>query len=1000
MRDSRPRELLATVLFLLSCASGFQIRAGGTGLNTVVIVNQNSAQSCELGNYFCERRQVPPDNVLRIAWPGGNISWTSNEFQMVLLAPLLDMLASRQLTGQVDYAVLSMDIPFQTVYGTKINSTTSALFYGLKDDSGAHWRDVTNSYCASETIFRQAAPASAPGYSFLASMITANSLTQAKQVVDQGVTGDRTFPTQPAILAKSSDPVRNVRYHAFDNAIFNCRVRGDYSVVRTNADTPGGLTNLLGYQTGLASFSISPNAFVAGAMADSLTSFGGIIFGPNSQTTLLAFINAGAAGSYGTVTEPSSSTQKFPDPQDYFYQSRGFSLAECYYQGLYAPYQGLVVAEPLAAPFAQRASARWTGIASNAVLSGTAQLGLVVQATDAAHPIQQIDLFVDGKYSQTLTNLAPCPGNVLSLALNGYPISYTVPTDASISTVAKDLTALLNASATTNLTRVIASLHGDRIELRAAATNAQASPFFFADTEPTNSSSAYYRVRYLPGPISPQLSAMGRASDGTFRLHVETPTAMGYVIQATTDFAAWVPIFTNATGAPLDFVDGAAAAYPKRFYRVAATAPDPRPSLTPVGPSVSGGFKLRAASSSATPYAIEASTNLVDWTFVYTNQSGGTIDFVDASAKDLERRFYRAVVLTPALPGLAVVGGPNVGGTLIQLDAAAQSYVVLESSDLVHWAPIFTNLTVGQFQTTAGSSPGSADTLTTFVNASRGAFLNSTANGLRGFKLSGTPTPGAWLQLGVTKTNGTLVSLSVTNQSVSATLVDLAQRLTGLINSSPDLQGRDGLIAEDVTSGAFGTVAFNLSARGAGLAAAAIQVQLSASLGLGANPPSQVRLDADLSDLQPRNHLYVTTGARRVALTFPLDTTTLADGFHELTAVAYEGSHVRTQTRVTVPVQIQNSPLAATLTFLDAGQTAPVQGTYHAQVVANTNSVSVINLYSTGGVLGTVTNQSTATFTVEGAYLGAGLHPFYAVVLTGDGMGYRTPIQRVRLVGP
>ena len=74
----------------LSCMSGFQVRAGGSGLNTVVIVNQNSTNSSELGNYFCERRQVPPENVLRIAWPGDNISWSSGDFQTNLLSPLLD----------------------------------------------------------------------------------------------------------------------------------------------------------------------------------------------------------------------------------------------------------------------------------------------------------------------------------------------------------------------------------------------------------------------------------------------------------------------------------------------------------------------------------------------------------------------------------------------------------------------------------------------------------------------------------------------------------------------------------------------------------------------------------------------------------------------------------------------------------------------------------------------------------------------------------------------
>src|ERR1039457_2593052 len=39
--------------------------AGGSGLNIVVVVNQHSTNSVQLGNYYCEQRQVPPQNVLK-----------------------------------------------------------------------------------------------------------------------------------------------------------------------------------------------------------------------------------------------------------------------------------------------------------------------------------------------------------------------------------------------------------------------------------------------------------------------------------------------------------------------------------------------------------------------------------------------------------------------------------------------------------------------------------------------------------------------------------------------------------------------------------------------------------------------------------------------------------------------------------------------------------------------------------------------------------------------
>ena len=69
-------------------------------------------------------------------------------------------------------------------------------------------------------------------------------------------------------------------------------------------------------------------------------------------------------------------------------------------------------------------------------------------------------------------------------------------------------------------------------------------------------------------------------------------------------------------------------------------------------------------------------------------------------------------------------------------------------------------------------------------------------------------------------------------------------------------------------------------------------------------------------------------------------------------------------------------------------------------MTANTDTVSAISLYSTGGLLGTVSSQSTVTFAFEGLSLGAGLHPFYALVQTAGGQQYRTATQWVRLVNP
>ena len=227
------RRILAWCVFALCCASGFKSLAGGSGLNTVVIVNQASSNSCEVGNYFCERRQVPPGKRPPHQLAGLEYLLDHQRFPNRPADPsLLNMLAAGQLTNQIDYIVLSTDIPFQTSLGLAVNSTTSILFYGSRQgENGSNVLGVTNSYAASEAAFPQAAPVGAPGSSFLCAMITADSVADAEQLVDQGVNGNAAYPQQPVVLAKSSDTTRNIRFYTFDNAIFNVNILGVSSIL-------------------------------------------------------------------------------------------------------------------------------------------------------------------------------------------------------------------------------------------------------------------------------------------------------------------------------------------------------------------------------------------------------------------------------------------------------------------------------------------------------------------------------------------------------------------------------------------------------------------------------------------------------------------------------------------------------------------------------------------------------------------------------------------------
>ncbi len=772
---------------LISLLASGRLWAGGSGLNVIVVVNQNSTNSLQLGNDYCELRGVPPQNVLRLnGWTGGSINWSPADFTAKLLNPLQDMIARRGLARQSLFVLLSMDIPYRVTDGTGQNSTTSALFYGFKTNgapvvgiaSCSLPDNSSNSYAFSELPFSQAPPNTANTNSFLAMMLTDTNLAGAENILRRSVVADCTYPTQTVYLAKTSDSARNVRFQAFDNAIFENQVVGNNAVQRMNGNATT-FTNLFGLLTGLASFSLKSNAFVAGALGDSLTSYGGYILENGGQTPSLAFLEAGAAGSYGTVVEPCNYTQKFPDPADYFYQARGFSLAEAYYQSVLNPFQGLMVGEPLVAPFARPGKAEWGSLTNGTVLTGLAALNLNFSAAATNLPLAQADLFVDGTFSQTLTNLPPAAGNTISVTLNGHAIHYTVPANATLAGVSAGLTAALNEQ--TNLTQVLAFPVGDRIELQSLA--------------------------------------------------------------------------------------------------------------------------------------------LAD-------------------------------------PG--------------------------------------SNVTV-----TTSLAMGSAASLTTCLTAARPAFLDSVATGYQVVTIYKAPVAGDWLQFIFIKTNGTEVSVGVTNASAGSSLSTFAQNLVSQINANPALQAADGAVAADFYGGSIDgwpAVQFFLYARSPGWPASQIQAQLSTGTNLATSATGFNPLADNVSDLRPRNHLYLASGTNWLAIQAACDTTLLPDGYHEFTAVAYEGTSVATQTRVVRTVQVQNSSLAATLTTLPVGTNVTLGQPWQFIVAANATNITRIELFSTGGSVAVATNQAVVTFVVSPKDLGLGLHPFYALVTDSSGHRYQTQTVWYRVI--
>jgi uncharacterized protein (TIGR03790 family) len=201
-----------------------------------------------------------------------------------------------------------------------------------------------------------------------AMMLGAADLPAAQALISRGLAADGlltagrggkpgTRVTGNVWLVRTDDAFRNVRYGDFEAlarqslAGANFRLRDNAAGGSANAVT--GQADVLAYWTGLDQVpGITGNSYLPGAVADHLTSYGGLLPNGLGQTTVLQWLAAGVTGSYGTVEEPCNFAEKFPRASVMLrHYSRGQTLIEAYWKSVQWPGQGLFVGEPLARPW-------------------------------------------------------------------------------------------------------------------------------------------------------------------------------------------------------------------------------------------------------------------------------------------------------------------------------------------------------------------------------------------------------------------------------------------------------------------------------------------------------------------------------------------------------------------------------------------------------------------------------------------------------------------------
>lgn len=321
-----------------------------------VVVAEGDPLSEAVGAAYVAARGVPTGNLVRVRVDTSSATISAAAF--ALLKANIDAQLATAAPG-VQALLLTWAAPSRVV-GSCSMGITSAMTLG-HDSRYCNPAPATNACAAtaasplydSETRRPQAELQLRPSM-----LLGATSLATAQALIARGVAADATRPAGDGWLVRTTDADRSVRWTDF--APLPAAWAGalnlnyvDNSAGPAAADALAGRGNVLFYLTGLASVpNLSMLQFRPGALADTLTSTGGLLPGAGGQMPVTAWLEAGATASYGTVEEPCNFPQKFSRASvliDHY--GRGATAIEAYWKAVQWPGQGLFVGEPLAQPF-------------------------------------------------------------------------------------------------------------------------------------------------------------------------------------------------------------------------------------------------------------------------------------------------------------------------------------------------------------------------------------------------------------------------------------------------------------------------------------------------------------------------------------------------------------------------------------------------------------------------------------------------------------------------
>lgn len=348
--------------------------------NVLVVINEASPESREVGDYYVQKRHIPTENIIRLQAPVSD-EVDRATYQSRIESPIATWMSSHTAWDRILYIVLTKGVPLRISGNSGQNGTIAsvdselALLY--RKMTGALIvlnGPIKNPYYAEPTPQGGLRPFTHEKHDiFLVTRLDGFTVAQVKGLIDRGSAPSRDGQiVLDGRIEVGTQTAGNAWLERAAAAIGRINGWKDRVTLDTGGKRAGRDTDLLGYYSWGSNDMVIQAAgsvdleFVPGALAAMFVSSDARTFRqppegwrPGTKTEFAGtnqsltgeLVKQGVTGAAGHVAEPFLAAAIRPDVLFPAYLS-GLNLAEAFYAAMpYLSWQTVVLGDPLCAPF-------------------------------------------------------------------------------------------------------------------------------------------------------------------------------------------------------------------------------------------------------------------------------------------------------------------------------------------------------------------------------------------------------------------------------------------------------------------------------------------------------------------------------------------------------------------------------------------------------------------------------------------------------------------------